>query len=110
MNSKLRRLAVVPMIGAALALTACSGAAERPTADEMKSTIEDELGGSMTGLDQETQDAYLDCISQGLVDSDLSDEILAKAKDNEYGSEEERAEFENVATDVSNTCAEDTLM
>ncbi|UQN14885.1 hypothetical protein [Gulosibacter sp. ACHW.36C] len=110
MNLKLRRLAVIPMIGAALALTACSGAAERPTADELKSTIEEELGSTTTGLDAETQDAFLDCISQGLVDSDLSDDLLAKAANNEYGTDEERAEFEAVVTEVSTTCAEDVMM
>jgi hypothetical protein len=109
MNIKLRRLAVIPMIGAALALTACSGAAERPTADELKSTIEEELGSTTTGLDAETQDAFLDCISQGLVDSDLSDDLLAKAANNEYGTDDERAEFEAVVTEVSTACVDETI-
>lgn len=110
MNIKLRRLAVVPMIGAALALTACSGAAERPTAEELKSTLQEEVGSSLSGLDEATQDEFLDCVSQGLVDSDLSDELLAKAANNEYGTDEERTEFEGVVTEISTTCAEETMM
>jgi len=124
------------MIGAALALTACSGAAERderptagepaelpifdelvesltaadrPTADELKTTIEEELVGTTTGLDAETQDAFLDCISQGLVDSDLSDDLLAKAANNEYGTDDERAEFEDVVTEVSTACVDEAI-
>ncbi|MFD2757468.1 hypothetical protein [Gulosibacter faecalis] len=133
---KLRRLAVVPMIGAALALTACSGAAEpdarpdaggpaelpildefierltapwRPTADELKNAISEQVGDSVPGLDDSQQDDFFTCVAQGMVDSDISDETLNKVLNDEQGTSEEQSEVTEVVTEISTDCATDIL-
>jgi hypothetical protein len=109
MNIKLRRLAVVPMIGAALALTACSGAAERPTADELKDAMIEQVGDSVPGLDDAQQDEFFTCVAQGMVDSDISDETLNKVLNDEQGTSEEQNEVTEVVTEISTDCATDIL-
>jgi hypothetical protein len=91
-------------VGAAalmLLLTACSGASDRPTSDDLADAIRS--GDSGIGVSEDKAD----CVAQVLVDSDLSDDALRRyTGDNdaeELGEADDKA-FNEVLSSIQQRC------
>ncbi|GAB3595835.1 hypothetical protein [Microbacterium tumbae] len=75
-NLRTRLLAVLPVAALAFSLTACGGAAaERPSVPELSEGITTILDDA--GIADQFDDASIDCISEALIASEISDQDLA---------------------------------
>lgn len=79
LRTRTRLLLAVPIAAVALSLAACSGAAERPSADKLATGINKILDDG--GLGDQFTDEQVDCIADALVDSKISDQDLANLAD-----------------------------
>lgn len=107
-----RLLIAVPIAALAFSLAACGGsAAERPSTDELTEgvTVILEDGGIAVGdaEDDQLTTAQVDCISDELIASDISDQDLANLAEgkDEQTSEEAFDLVQTTMTEAVQTCA-----
>lgn len=102
------------MIAAALTipLAACSddsGGGGRPTAAELESAIYEE--GGLESDDGGVIDKMVSCMAEGLVDSDISDDVLraiADGRDDDV-SEEDQESAEATLEQISTDCSDEAM-
>ncbi|WP_311477810.1 hypothetical protein [uncultured Gulosibacter sp.] len=110
-----RKVAIIPALISALALTACAGA-QRPSVEEIKQAFHTAAGDSAAG-DPEALDQMFECIAKELHGSEISDKTLSDmVKDAEagksrtaYSSEEEKELAEKVASEASEKCLAEVM-
>lgn len=74
-----RLLMALPVAALAFTLAACSGGAQRPSVDELSEGITTILDDG--GIGEQFDQASVDCISEELIASDISDQDLSNLAD-----------------------------
>ncbi|MBT2474065.1 hypothetical protein J7E68_05625 [Microbacterium sp. ISL-103] len=101
-----RILMALPIAALAFSLAACGGAVERPSAEEVSDGLQKVLEDQGMG-DTLTEPVIL-CLSEALVDSEVSNESLdaiAKGDSSAQTDEDEGALVQKTITDAAQDCA-----
>lgn len=110
-----RKVALIPALISALALTACASE-PRPSVEEIKQAFH-KSAGDTSGADPELLDSTFECMAKEVHESDLSDQTvndLVKAAEEgesqvEYSSEDEKKLAEKVVTEGTEKCLSQTM-
>ncbi len=104
LRTRSRLLLAIPAAALAFSLTACGGAPERPSAEEVSDGLQKVLEDQ--GVGDALSEPVVLCLSEALVDSDVSNETLAAIAEGDSEAQTTQDDFDLVQSTISDAGAD----